>query len=220
MSAHKIRSACWPFLIIVHGRKLVLRANAKKVFLTNRPSRWLALYGYLQNFPVCTCVRFRPRRAPMTDLSMVYPQVRVLFVLPCGRVGTLERKPVKVARSRRTQMNRNDLKNCLGWTGTRYRGTCRARHVASGAISCCTGMISVFATTMCFVFVRRCTHSAGWAPSSLRTSGARAHGGDFPIVVTRGMNVAAQLLLYATNPNSQQRMVQSPRMERAFPHIP
>ena len=48
MSAHKIRSACQPFLIIVHGRTLVLRANAKKVFLTNRPPRWLALYGYLQ----------------------------------------------------------------------------------------------------------------------------------------------------------------------------
>jgi hypothetical protein len=27
---------------------LVLRANAEKVFLTNRPPRWLALYGYLQ----------------------------------------------------------------------------------------------------------------------------------------------------------------------------
>ncbi len=48
MSAHKIRSAPQPFLIIVRGRKLVLRANAKKVFLTNRPPRWLALYGYLQ----------------------------------------------------------------------------------------------------------------------------------------------------------------------------
>ncbi len=48
MSAHKIRSAHRPFLIIVRGHTLVLRANAKKVFLTNRPSRWLALYGYLQ----------------------------------------------------------------------------------------------------------------------------------------------------------------------------
>jgi hypothetical protein len=45
MSAHKIRSACQPFLIIVRERTLVLRANAKKVFLTNRPSWWLALYG-------------------------------------------------------------------------------------------------------------------------------------------------------------------------------
>ncbi len=48
MSAHKIRSACQPFLIIVRGRMLVLRANAKKVFLTNCPPWWLALYGYLQ----------------------------------------------------------------------------------------------------------------------------------------------------------------------------
>jgi len=32
----------------VRGHKLVLRAIAKKVFLTNRPPRWLALYGYLQ----------------------------------------------------------------------------------------------------------------------------------------------------------------------------
>jgi hypothetical protein len=48
MSAHKIRSACRHFLIIVRGRTLVLRANAKKVFLTNRPPRWLTLYGYLQ----------------------------------------------------------------------------------------------------------------------------------------------------------------------------
>ncbi len=48
MSAHKIRSAHQPFLIIVCGRTLVLRANAKKVFLTNRPPRWLALYGYLR----------------------------------------------------------------------------------------------------------------------------------------------------------------------------
>ncbi len=48
MSAHKIRSACQPFLIIVRGRTLVLRANAKKVFLTNCPPRWLALYGYLR----------------------------------------------------------------------------------------------------------------------------------------------------------------------------
>jgi hypothetical protein len=48
MSVHKIRSACQPFLIIVSGRMLVLRANAKKYFLTNRPPRWLALYSYLQ----------------------------------------------------------------------------------------------------------------------------------------------------------------------------
>jgi hypothetical protein len=48
MSAHKIRLARRPFLIIVRGRTLVLRANAKKVFLTNRPPQWLALYGYLQ----------------------------------------------------------------------------------------------------------------------------------------------------------------------------
>ncbi len=48
MSVHKIRLARQPFLIIVRGRTLVLRANAKKVFLTNRPPRWLALYGYLQ----------------------------------------------------------------------------------------------------------------------------------------------------------------------------
>jgi hypothetical protein len=48
MSAHKIRSACWPFLIIVRGHTLLLRANAKKVFLTNCPQQWLALYGYLQ----------------------------------------------------------------------------------------------------------------------------------------------------------------------------
>ncbi len=48
MSAHKIRLAHQPFLIIVHGCTLVLRANAKKVFLTNPPPRWLALYGYLQ----------------------------------------------------------------------------------------------------------------------------------------------------------------------------
>ncbi len=48
MSVHKIRSACQPFLIIVHGRTLVLRANAKKVFLTNHPPQWLALYGNLQ----------------------------------------------------------------------------------------------------------------------------------------------------------------------------
>ncbi len=45
---HKIRSARWPFLIIVRGHTLVLGANAKKVFLTNRPLQWLALYGYLQ----------------------------------------------------------------------------------------------------------------------------------------------------------------------------
>ena len=32
MSAHKIRSAPQPFLIIVRGRTLVLRANAKKDF--------------------------------------------------------------------------------------------------------------------------------------------------------------------------------------------
>jgi hypothetical protein len=49
MSLHKIRLACWPFLIIVRGRMLVQRANAKKVFLTILPPRWLALYGYLQN---------------------------------------------------------------------------------------------------------------------------------------------------------------------------
>ncbi len=48
MSAHKIRSACQPFLIIVRGRTLVLRANAKKIFLTDWPLRWLALYGYLR----------------------------------------------------------------------------------------------------------------------------------------------------------------------------
>jgi hypothetical protein len=48
MSAHKTRSACQPFLIIVRGRTLVLRANAKKVFLTKCPPRWLALYSYLQ----------------------------------------------------------------------------------------------------------------------------------------------------------------------------
>ncbi len=48
MSAHKIRSACRPFLIVVRWRMLVLIANAKKVCLTNRPPRWLALYGYLQ----------------------------------------------------------------------------------------------------------------------------------------------------------------------------
>jgi hypothetical protein len=49
MSAHKIRLARRPFLIIVRGHTLVLRANAKKVFLTNLPSQWLgALYGYLQ----------------------------------------------------------------------------------------------------------------------------------------------------------------------------
>ena len=42
---HKIRSACQPVLIIVRGRTLVLRANAKKVFLTNRPPQWLALSG-------------------------------------------------------------------------------------------------------------------------------------------------------------------------------
>jgi hypothetical protein len=48
MSAHKIRSARRPFLIIVRGCMLILRANAKKVFLTNCPPRWLALYGYLQ----------------------------------------------------------------------------------------------------------------------------------------------------------------------------
>jgi hypothetical protein len=50
MSVHKIKSARRPFLIIVRGRTLLLRANAKKVFLTNRPPRWLALYGYLQLF--------------------------------------------------------------------------------------------------------------------------------------------------------------------------
>jgi hypothetical protein len=48
MSTHKIRLAHQPFLIIVHGHTLVLRANAKKVFLTNRPPWWLALCGYLQ----------------------------------------------------------------------------------------------------------------------------------------------------------------------------
>ncbi len=48
MSTHKIRLAHWPFLIIVRGHMLVLRANAKKVFLTNCPPLWLALYGYLQ----------------------------------------------------------------------------------------------------------------------------------------------------------------------------
>ncbi len=48
MSMHKIRLACWPFLIIVPGHTLVLRANAKKVFLTNCPPQWLALYSYLQ----------------------------------------------------------------------------------------------------------------------------------------------------------------------------
>jgi hypothetical protein len=48
MSMHKIRSAHQPFLIIVRGCTLVLRASAKKVFLTNCPPRWLALYGYLQ----------------------------------------------------------------------------------------------------------------------------------------------------------------------------
>ncbi len=48
MSVYKIRSACRPFLILVRGRTLVLRANAKKVFLTNCPLRWPALYGYLQ----------------------------------------------------------------------------------------------------------------------------------------------------------------------------
>jgi hypothetical protein len=48
MSVQKIRLALQPFLIIVRGCTLVLRANAKKVFLTNRPPRWLALYGYLQ----------------------------------------------------------------------------------------------------------------------------------------------------------------------------
>jgi hypothetical protein len=53
MSAHKIRSACRPFLIIVHGHTLVLRANAKKVFLTNRPQQWLALYGYLRWLTNC-----------------------------------------------------------------------------------------------------------------------------------------------------------------------
>jgi hypothetical protein len=50
MSAYKIRSAPQSFLIIVGGLMLVLRANAKIVFLTNPPPRWLALYGYLQNF--------------------------------------------------------------------------------------------------------------------------------------------------------------------------
>ncbi len=50
MSAHKIRSARQPFLIIVRGCMLILRANAKKVFLTKRPPGWLALYGYLQFF--------------------------------------------------------------------------------------------------------------------------------------------------------------------------
>jgi hypothetical protein len=34
--------------IVVRGRKLVLRANAKKVFLTNRPLRWLALSSCLR----------------------------------------------------------------------------------------------------------------------------------------------------------------------------
>ncbi len=34
--------------IVVRGRKLVLRANAKKVFLTNCPPQWLALSGCLQ----------------------------------------------------------------------------------------------------------------------------------------------------------------------------
>jgi hypothetical protein len=48
MSAHKIRLAHQHFLIIVRGHTLELRANAKKVFLTNRPLRWLALYGYLR----------------------------------------------------------------------------------------------------------------------------------------------------------------------------
>ena len=46
MSAHKFRSDHQPFLIIVRGRMLVLRANAKKFFLTDCPPRWLALYGY------------------------------------------------------------------------------------------------------------------------------------------------------------------------------
>ncbi len=32
---------------IVHKRKLVLKLT-QRGFLTNRPSRWLALYGYLQ----------------------------------------------------------------------------------------------------------------------------------------------------------------------------
>jgi hypothetical protein len=49
MSMHEIRLACQPVLIIVRGRTLVLRANAKKIFLTNRPQWWLALYGYLRN---------------------------------------------------------------------------------------------------------------------------------------------------------------------------
>ncbi len=48
MSAHEIRSARRPFLIIVRGLTLVLRANAKKAFLVNHPPWWLALYIYLQ----------------------------------------------------------------------------------------------------------------------------------------------------------------------------
>ena len=48
MSVQKIGLACQPFLIIVRGRTLILGANAKKVFLTNRPPWLLALYGYLQ----------------------------------------------------------------------------------------------------------------------------------------------------------------------------
>jgi hypothetical protein len=48
MSAHKIRLAHWPFPINVRGHTLILRANAKKVFQTNHPPWWLALYGYLQ----------------------------------------------------------------------------------------------------------------------------------------------------------------------------
>ncbi len=56
MSVHKIRSAHQPFHIIVRGRTLVLRANTKKVFLTNPPPWWLALYGYLQQLWCCVSI--------------------------------------------------------------------------------------------------------------------------------------------------------------------
>ncbi len=47
--------------IVVCGRKLVLRANPKKVFLTNPPPQWLALSG---------CLRY-------------IEKVLVLFISPC-----------------------------------------------------------------------------------------------------------------------------------------
>ena len=42
------RCPCGSQRIVVRGRKLVPRANAKKVFLTNRSPRWLALSGCLR----------------------------------------------------------------------------------------------------------------------------------------------------------------------------